>query len=130
MPGSIVLRKTTVCRPSCSASAAPISSATRSRYVGGQAAVGRRRRADADQRDLAGRDRLARRRVVARNAPVRTTSAVSSPIRSSTTGALPLDDQLDLDRVHVDADDLVPLRGQAGGRHAADVAEPEDADLS
>ena len=36
--------------------------------------------------------------------------------------------QLDLGRVHVDADDLVPARGETRGGHAADVAQTENAD--
>ena len=37
-------------------------------------------------------------------------------------------DQLDLGRVRIDADDGVAVRGEAGGRYAADIAKPKDTD--
>ncbi len=88
VPGSMVLRNTTVCRPPRSATAAPISSVTRSRYVVHRLPLGSdgvpTQTSDTSLPMIASRTSP-----VARNAPVRTTSAMSSPIRSSTTGALP-----------------------------------------
>ncbi len=91
VPGSMVLRNTTVCRPPClapSASAAPISSVTRSKYAVHRLPLGSdgvpTQTSDTSLPMIASRTSP-----VARNAPVRTTSAMSSPIRSSTTGALP-----------------------------------------
>ena len=89
VPGSIVLRKTTVCRARLPAIAAPISSATRSRYVSREAAVGRRRRPDAHQREVARADALLRARGHAQARPSPPPRAMSSPMRSSTTGAWP-----------------------------------------
>ncbi len=128
VPGSIVLRKTTVCRWLVSASAPPICSATRSRYVVDRLPLG----ADGvptQTREISVAAIAAATSVVARSAPLPTTSAVSSPMRSSTTGACPRSDEVDLGGVDVDSDDLVPPRGQARGGHAAHVAQAKDADL-
>ncbi len=88
VPGSMVERKTTVCRPPRSASAAPISSVTRSKYVVHRLPLGSEgvptQTSDTSLPAIASRTSP-----VARRAPEPTTSAISSPIRSSTTGARP-----------------------------------------
>ena len=88
VPGTIVLRNTTTCQPSLLASASPISSLTLSRY-----------RVDNPPPDAEGvptqtietsEPRTASAgSAVTVSLPAPTTSAVSSPIRSSTTGDWP-----------------------------------------
>lgn len=87
----MVLRNTTVCRPPPpprSASAVPISSVTRSKYVVHKLPLGSDG-VPTQTRDISLSMIASRTSPVARSAPLPTTSAISSPIRSSTTGALP-----------------------------------------
>ncbi len=86
VPGSMVLRNTTVWRVSRSASASPICSATRSRNAVDRLPFG----ADGvptQTSEMSVSRMAAATSVVAVSDPSATTDAVSSPIRSSTTGA-------------------------------------------
>ncbi len=85
VPGSMVLRYTTVCRPPRSASTAPICSVTRSKYVVHRLPLGSEG-VPTQMSDTSLPMTASRTSPVARSAPVRTTSAMSPPMRSSTPG--------------------------------------------
>ena len=112
MPGNIVLRNTTVCRRSRWASSPPISLATRSRYAVLRLPFG-----------AEGVPTQISETSVAAIASATSVVARSEPARydlSDQLADLLLDDgctaasyQIDLDRIDVDADDVVPLGGEA-----------------
>ena len=92
---------------------------------GFEASVAATRRADADHGQVSGFQRLAGIVGHPQTAGLDDAAQEVVQLRLGDRRA-PTPDQPQLVRVDVDADDLVPGRGQAGRRHRSDIPEPED----
>ena len=121
-------RNTKTCGPAFVRITWPMSCASAQHRGLVLAAVRCRRRADADQRDLAPENRLPH--VVGHRDPAARDDLrhqIDHAFLDDRRPAVP--DQGELGRLDVDADDLVAVARETGERHGADVTEAEDADV-
>ena len=128
VPGITVERITTVWRSAVSAIPCPMISATRSSALVSRLPFPRNEGVPTQTSESSVSATAAAPSSVERRRPSATTPLDQLAQTRLEHRDASVADELDLPGIDVDADDLVPRVGERRGRHAADVAEPEDRD--